>query len=180
MEAIEILLSQGKIRASGVSNFDVALLQRSHQKVTQASNQVPYSMVKRDIENDLIPFCIDHNIAIIAYSPLQRGLLTGKIKAGHAFKEGDHRPDTPYFKKDNIRKVNDFLEGIRPIAKEHGASLAQLVLNWTAVQPGITVVLAGARNEQQVRDNAKALSFRLSEEEINGINEALAQLHLVV
>ena len=178
MEAIEILLKQGKIRVSGVSNFDKALIDRTNQQVLQASDQVPYSMVKRDIEAELIPYCMDNNISIIAYSPLQRGILTGKIKPGHKFNEGDHRPDTPYFKEENVRKINGFLNKIKPIADNHNASLAQLVLNWTTMQPGITTVLAGARNEQQVSDNAKSLSFTISEEEMNTINTALSALSL--
>jgi aryl-alcohol dehydrogenase-like predicted oxidoreductase len=178
MEAMEILLDQGKIRACGVSNFSHSQLESAHAAVPQASNQVPYSMVKRDIEDEVVPYCIDNNISIIAYSPLQRGILTGKMKPGHHFNKGDHRPDTPYYKDRNIVAINKMLDQIRPVAESHDASLAQLVLNWTATQPGITAVLAGARNPDQVRDNARALSFSLSVEELNTIESALEKVHL--
>lgn len=178
MEAIELLLEQGKIKAAGVSNFSKELLERTNKKVMQASNQVPYSMVLRDIEKELVPYCLENDIAILAYSPLQRGLLTGKITKNYPFKKGDHRPGTPHFKAGNIKRVNTFLDQIRPIAAGYDASLAQLVLNWTIQQPGITSALAGARNAKQVEENAGALNFNLTGEEINTINGYLDQLDL--
>jgi aryl-alcohol dehydrogenase-like predicted oxidoreductase len=178
MEAIEILLQQGKIRAAGVSNFSKDLLARAHKQVIQVSNQVPYSMVLRDIEEELVPYCIENHIGILAYSPLQRGLLTGKITPEYHFNEGDHRPNTPHFKPQNINKVNAFLEQIKPIADGYNATLAQLVLHWTVRQPGITSALAGARNARQIEENAGAMDFSLREDEINTINGLLDNLAL--
>ncbi|MGZ8525262.1 MAG: aldo/keto reductase, partial [Chitinophagaceae bacterium] len=94
MEAIALLLKQGKIRAAGVCNYSVAQMTEAEKTVSLASNQVPYSMVERTIEKELVPHCIEHNKSILAYSPLQRGILTGKIKPGHQFAPGDHRPNT--------------------------------------------------------------------------------------
>src|SRR5687768_1943394 len=91
MEALELLQEQGKIRAGGVCNYPVELLEEAEKTYALASNQVPYSMVNRDIEKDVVGYCINHNIGIIAYSPLQRGLLTGKIRPGHKFNVGDSR-----------------------------------------------------------------------------------------
>jgi aryl-alcohol dehydrogenase-like predicted oxidoreductase len=178
MEAVERLIEQGKIRYAGVCNYPVDLLARAHARVPQISNQVPYSMVLRKIEQDLVPWCLENKMGILAYSPLQRGLLTGKIREDHHFNPGDHRPGTPYFRKGNIRKVNGFLDKIRPIADGHGASLAQLVLHWTIRQPGITSALAGARDARQVSDNAGAIKFRLSDAEIGEINRHLGELAL--
>jgi aryl-alcohol dehydrogenase-like predicted oxidoreductase len=110
---------------------------------------------------------------------MQRGLLTGKIKPGHIFNEGDTRPDTPYFKEPNLSNINKFLDKIRPVADGHNASLSQLVLNWTISQPGITCALAGARNPSQVVDNAGAAAFILTEEEINIINKHISDLSIV-
>src|SRR3546814_2482921 len=121
-----------------------------------ASNQMPYSMVNRGIEKEVVPHCLETGTGILAYSPLQRGLLTGKFKPEHEFKEGDHRPGTPFFKPENIRRVNKFLHQIQPIADSKGATLAQLVLRWTISQPGITAALAGARDAVQVAQNAGA------------------------
>jgi aryl-alcohol dehydrogenase-like predicted oxidoreductase len=143
-----------------------------------ASNQVPYSMVKRDIEADLVPYCLEHNVGILAYSPLQRGLLTGKMQPGHAFAPGDHRAGLPYFKDENLRRTAGFLDRIRPLADEKGCTLSQLVIAWTIRQPGITCALVGARNPKQAEENAAASNVSLSPEEIGHINAHLASLEM--
>jgi aryl-alcohol dehydrogenase-like predicted oxidoreductase len=143
-----------------------------------ASNQVPYSMLNRDIEKNVVPWCINNNVSILAYSPLQRGLLTGKIKTGYKFNKGDSRPVTPYYRDSNIIKTNEFLEKLKPLAAEKNATLSQLVLRWTMQKPGITVVLAGARNPEQIEENGGALNFRLDEEEMRLINSLLDKVKL--
>lgn len=178
MEAFQVLLEQGKIRAAGVSNYSVELMHRSASVVELTSNQVPYSMVQRDIEKEIIPWCVEHQCGILAYSPLQRGLLTGKIKPGHAFAPGDTRPDTPHFKHKNLVAINGFLDELKPLADRKGATLSQLVIRWTLEQPGITVALVGARDATQVEQNAGALHISLSEEEVSIINEKLVSLAL--
>jgi aryl-alcohol dehydrogenase-like predicted oxidoreductase len=178
MEAMNMLLEQGKIRAAGVCNYDRATTGEAIKHAPLCSNQVPYSMVNRAIEKELVPFCIKENIAILAYSPLQRGLLTGKFKSDHKFNDGDTRPGTPYYKPDNINSINRFLEQIRPLAQEKKATLSQLVIRWTLEQPGITAALVGARNPEQTRENAGALNIELTKEEISLINEGLKSLIL--
>jgi aryl-alcohol dehydrogenase-like predicted oxidoreductase len=178
MEALEILLQKGKIRAAGVCNYSSDLVSEAIKSINLASNQVPYSMVRRDIETDLVPFCIRKKIGILAYSPLQRGLLSGKIKPGHKFNAGDTRPDSPYYKEPNLTKILDFLEKIRPIAEGHNATLSQLVLNWTIQQPGITCALAGARNPAQVLENKGAADFMLTHDEIENINTYISDIKI--
>lgn len=178
MEAVEKLIQQGKIRVAGVCNYDVEQLKEATRTLSVASNQVPYSMVRRDIEKDLVPYCLASQIAIIAYSPLQRGLLTGKIKPGYVFGEGDTRPSTPHYREPNLSRILHFLDELKPLAEDRKVTLAQLILNWTLQQPGITCVLAGARNEEQVRENLGATRFMLSAEEIKTINQKLDQLVL--
>jgi len=178
MEALLRLQEQGKIRAAGVSNYNVEQISRASSVIRVVSNQVPYSMVRRDIEHDMVPWCLKNNCAILAYSPLQRGLLTGKIKPSTTFNKGDSRPDTPHFKKVNIVRTNRFLDSIRPIADSKGATLGQLVIAWTLRQPGITIALVGARDEEQVRQNAAAAALRLSDEEVDQVNRQLEQLQL--
>ncbi|WP_372647531.1 aldo/keto reductase [Draconibacterium sp.] len=180
MEALEILKDQGKIRAGGVSNYSMNEMEKAEKYFTLSSNQVPYSMVNRGIEDEVVPYCIANDKAIIAYSPLQRGVLTGKITAGYKFAEGDHRPSTPFFKEPNLSRINTFLDKIKPIADAKQATLAQLVLNWTINQPGITCVLAGARNEKQVLENLKAAELNISDEEFTFIQNELDQLVLEV
>jgi aryl-alcohol dehydrogenase-like predicted oxidoreductase len=178
MEALEILLQQGKIRAAGVCNYNADQMQEAGKSLKLASNQVPYSMVLRQIEEKVVPLCLEQNVGILAYSPLQRGLLTGKLKPGHAFAEGDHRGGNAYFRPRNIERVNQFLAEIQPIANDKGASLSQLVLRWTVDQPGITSALAGARNAEQALQNAKSMRFTLTEEEMGLINQALEKVKL--
>ncbi|HYF03078.1 MAG TPA: aldo/keto reductase, partial [Patescibacteria group bacterium] len=137
-----------------------------------SSNQVPYSMINRGIEQDVIPQSIEKGLGIIPYSPLQRGLLTGKIKPGHKFGEGDTREGNRFYTDENIEKANSLLKKISPIAEKHNASLAQLVINWTVYRPGVACVLVGARDEQQVGHNAGALNFTLTEEEMQDIATA--------
>jgi aryl-alcohol dehydrogenase-like predicted oxidoreductase len=178
MEALEILKKQGKIKAGGVSNYSAEQMAEADKYFRLASNQVPYSMVLRDIEKELIPYCIANNKAIIVYSPLQRGILTGKITADYKFNEGDHRPDTPFYKEPNLSIINQFLKEIKPIAESKNATLAQLVIRWTLYQPGITCVLVGARNEKQVLENVKAAELTVSCDEMKLINEKLNNLNL--
>jgi aryl-alcohol dehydrogenase-like predicted oxidoreductase len=165
MEALEILQKEGKIRAGAVSNYSTELMEEAGKSFCIASDQVPYSMVNRGIEKDVIPYCISRKIGILAYSPLQRGLLTGKIKQGHNFGEGDSRPDSVFYKEPNLSRILKLTSDLMEIANGHKVTLSQLVLNWTIHQPGITCALAGARNASQVLDNVKATDFTLSEDD---------------
>ncbi|WP_106917185.1 aldo/keto reductase [Chryseobacterium aurantiacum] len=174
MEAMELLIQQGKIRTAGVSNYSVSQMEEAGRTLKLASNQVSYSMLNRDIENDLVPYSLENNSGIIVYSPMERGLLTGKYFKQDKLKDNDHR--NGYFSQFDLNKVKTFLEKIEPIAQEKGTSLSQLVLRWTTLQPAITVVLAGARNAQQAIENAKALSIDLSQEELSFINSALSEI----
>lgn len=176
MEALAQLLKEGKILAAGVSNFSVSEIERANKVVPIASDQPPYSMVLRDIEKDVLPYCRANNIGVIVYSPLQRGLLTGKFKPDHKFAQEDHRATQPHFQPEYIRRVNAFLERLKPIANKYGATLGQLVLNWTMQQPGITAVLVGARDANQVKENAKAAELNVSKQDIDEINSLLVSL----
>ena len=178
MEALDRLKDQGKIRAGGVCNYSLDQFKEAEKAFRVEADQLPYSMVRRDIEKDLIPYAIENEKSILAYSPLQRGLLTGKFNPDSVLGEGDNRKDSRYFTVHNIQRVNHFLSKIRPIAEEHQVSLVQLVLNWTISQPGITVALAGARTPEQVEENAKAAEFELTENQMDTINKHLEELEL--
>lgn len=178
MEAVLRLREQGKIRAAGVCNYSAEQMKIAEKIIEIETNQVPYSMVLRDIEKDVVPYCLQTGKGVLAYSPLQRGILTGKITSDYHFNEGDHRPSTPFYKEPNLSRINHFLNDIKPLADENGLSLAQLVLCWTMQQPAINAVLAGARNPSQVKENIKAGEFTLNVEVIKEINEKLENLHL--
>lgn len=178
MEALQRLQEQGKIKAAGVCNYSVEQMQEAEKTITLTSNQVPYSMLRRDIESDIVPYAIQHQKSIIAYSPLQRGLLTGKIKPGHLFNEGDNRKDSYFYSEENIKRVNQFLDKLKPLAASKNATLSQLVIAWTLCQPGITIALVGARDTRQAIENARASEIKLTREEVSFVNAELMKLIL--
>ncbi len=178
MSAMEKLLADGKILAAGVSNFTAEEIAAARTAGPLASNQPPYSMVRRDVEADVLPYCRENNVGVIVYSPLQLGLLTGKVTMDREFSGDDQRRNSPYFRPANRRKVLDFLEEIRPIAAAHDATLAQLVINWTIHRPGVTAALVGARNPDQARENAAAADFKLTDDQTSRIDDLLAELKL--
>ncbi len=172
MRAMVKLKEQGKIRAIGVSNYDVEWL-RNAEKVTKlASNQPPFSLMQRKIEKEILPCCREDKIGVIVYSPLERGLLAGAVPPDREFPEGDHRASHKFFTPEMRRKVLASLEKIRPIKERHHVSFAQLAINWTVHEPGITAALVGARNAKQATHNAGALNFTLTDDERKQIRAA--------
>jgi len=180
MEAVSRLIEQGKVRYAGVCNYSAAQLAEAEKYINLVSDQVPYSMVKRGIEAELVPYCLENNKAILGYSSLERGLLTGKIRPGHTFAPGDHRKGISFFKDENLRRTDEFLDMLKPLAAEKRLTLGQLVILWTLQQPGITIALVGARNCEQAIENAKAIDGELSKEEVAIITDYLEQLEMAV
>ena len=179
MEAVAELIKQGKVRYAGVCNYNVAQMSEAEKYIDLASNQVPYSMVLRDIEKEIVPYSLENGKGILAYSPLERGLLTGKMKPGYKFGEGDQRATRAFYKDENLKRTNEFLDKIKPIADEKSITLAQLVILWTLEQPGISVTLVGARNAEQAIQNAKSTDASLTKEEVGIIDKHLNNLVLV-
>lgn len=171
MEAVATLIQQGKVRAAGVCNYNVQQVDEALKTVPIVSNQVPYSLINRGIEKDVVPQALKNGMSIIPYSPLQRGLLTGKIKPDHHFNDGDTRKTNKFYTPENIERANNLLKELKPVADAHGATLSQLIINWTTRQPAMDCVLVGARDEKQVLDNIQALSFTLSDVELKKIQE---------
>ncbi|MFB2772336.1 aldo/keto reductase [Pelatocladus sp. BLCC-F211] len=169
MNALNHLKEQGKIRAIGVSNFSRTQLAEASQYGRIDSLQPPYSLFWRQIEKDTMPYCIENNISILAYSPLAQGLLTGKFGPDHKFDPKDNRTSNKLFQGENFARAQQALEKLRPIAQQHQCSLAQLALAWLIAQPQ-TQAIAGARYPEQAKDNAKAASIQLSEAELQQID----------
>jgi len=154
------------------------LMERAIKVVPLASDQPPYSMLRRDIEADLVPWCLKRSIGILAYSPLQNGILTGRIGMDRQFPKTDLRAQNKFYRPENRRRILEFLDSIRPIAEAHQATLAQLVINWTIHRPGITCALVGVRNPAQAEENARAAEFELSADQMRRINERVEGLKL--
>jgi methylglyoxal reductase len=169
------LKAEGKIRAIGVCNATAAQMEEYRALGPLDSDQEKFSMLDRQIEQDQLPYCRAQGIAVLAYSPLALGLLSGKIDAGRKYGEGDLRQDNPRFTPENLGKVSALFEKMRPLAVNRGLTLAQLVIAWTVAQPGLTHALVGARDPDQARENAAAGRVKLTSEELTQIDQALRE-----
>jgi methylglyoxal reductase len=168
------LKKQGKIRAFGACNATIADLERYGRP---DADQERYSMLDRKLEGANLPWCRAKGAAVLAYSPLEHGLLTGKITAGRTYKEGDLRLGHPNFTPENVARVRALLDRLQPVADGHKATLSQIVIAWTIAQPGLTHALVGARTPEQARENARAGEIRLSEGDRAAIDAALRDYH---
>ena len=177
MAALETLKAQGKIRSIGASNSTPDDIRAYLAAGQLDAVQEEYSMVKRDLEADVLPLCIDNDVSVLSYSSLALGLLSGKVGPDRVFVGDDLRRDNPRFSLSNRKKVAKLMAAITPIAETHGATNAQVVIAWTLQQPGITFSLCGARDERQAVENAQAGRLRLTASEIAAISAA-AEAHL--
>ncbi len=160
------LKQEGKIRAIGASNVTVEQI-KAYQAVGPLDAIQPrYSMLDRKIEADLLPYCREQHISILAYSPLEQGLLTGKIDMNYVAEEGTARAGIPWFKPEDRRKVIDMLEGWNPLTRKYECTFSQLVIAWTVAQPGLTFALCGARKPEHSIENAGAGNIELEPEDI--------------
>ncbi len=163
----------GKFRYLGVSNFNIKQMDELRGFGEIVSLQPHYSLLKRDIEGKVVQYCIDNSIGIVNYGTLAGGILTGKFREIPQFEEGDNRYKFyPWFKEPVWSKVQSLLDVLREIADERGVATAQVAINWTTQQPGITSSLVGAKTPVQAQSNAGAGDFELSGQEIERINEA--------
>lgn len=177
MEALVRLRQAGKIRAIGVSNFDLPQLRKACALGPVDSLQPAYSLLWRHAERELVPFCRAHGVAVLAYSPLAQGLLTGKIDPDRVMEEGDNRRDSRLFQPPLRARAHAVVEAMRPLATARGITLAQLALAWVAGQPE-TAAIAGARTSAQVRENAVAGDLILEPElraKLDALTPDLAQ-----
>jgi aryl-alcohol dehydrogenase-like predicted oxidoreductase len=182
MGALLELRAEGKLRAIGVSNYSPDQMEEAREAlgdVPLASDQPRYNLVRREIEADVLPYARENGVGLLVYSPLEQGLLSGRVSAGREFKETDGRRKRPTFRPENRGKVNAVLERVvAPIAAARGATVAQTVLAWTLAQPGVTAVIAGARTPSQVEENAAAGDLMLTAEEWSSIDLGFADLGL--
>lgn len=148
-------------------------LEQFHAVCPITAVQPPYNMLQRGIEAQILPWCIQHDVSCVVYWPLMKGLLAGKLTRDHVFAEGDGRAKYPMFRGDEWQKNQDFVDNLRSIAAELDATVAQLVVAWTARQPGITALLCGAKRAGQIEETAGAIGLTLDEPAIEKIDQAL-------
>jgi aryl-alcohol dehydrogenase-like predicted oxidoreductase len=167
------LLQEGKTRAVGISNVTPEQLKEFAGVCPLAAYQPHYNMLQREIEQTHLPWCLANGVSVVVYWPLMKGLLAGKLARDHVFDARDGRPKYPMFQGQEWQKNQDFVDELRSIATDAGHTVAQVVLNWTCHQPGITAVLAGAKRPEQIQENAEAMGWELSETQRAHIDEAL-------
>ncbi|MFM7108369.1 MAG: aldo/keto reductase [Planctomycetaceae bacterium] len=168
------LVDAGKTRAVGLSNAGVDLLARFAAECPLAACQLHFNMLQREIEESALPWCRERGIAMVVYWPLMKGLLAGRMQRGRVFPTSDSRHKYPLFSGPEFERNLDFVDALRPVAARLGVTLADLVLAWTAEQPGITSVLFGATSPEQVRENARALACDLDDAARDSIRLAVA------
>ncbi|MCA9170250.1 MAG: aldo/keto reductase [Planctomycetales bacterium] len=156
------LKAAGLTRSVGVSNLSLADTQQFHEVCPLAAVQPAYNMLLRGIESELVPWCCQHGVAVVPYWPLMKGLLAGKLARDHVFQPGDGRPKYAMFRGEEWQKNQDLLDELRTIATSAGKTVAQLVVNWTINQPGITAALCGAKRAYQIEETAGATGWTLT------------------
>jgi len=171
--ALRDLLEAGKARAIGLSNASAENLARFAAVCPLAACQMQFNMLQREIEVEVLPWCLTHEVALVAYWPLMKGLLAGRMHRGQVFPTSDSRHKYPIFNGDEFARNLGFVDSLRPIAARLGVALPDLVLAWTAEQPGITSVLFGATSPGQVAENARALACELDDEARRAIAAAI-------
>jgi aryl-alcohol dehydrogenase-like predicted oxidoreductase len=171
------LVQEGKVRAAGVSNFTVPLLERCERIMHVDSLQPPFSAIRRDAAAELIPWCAAHGTGVIVYSPMQSGLLTDSFTAERVskFAEDDWRRRNPDFQEPNLSRNLRLRDALRPIAKRHGTTVAAVAVAWTLSWPGVTGAIVGARSPAQVDGWIRAGEMELTQQDIGEIAQAIAE-----
>jgi aryl-alcohol dehydrogenase-like predicted oxidoreductase len=176
-EEMARLAEDGKVRYIGVSNFNIGQIKRIEKIAPIASLQPPYSMLNREVEDELLGYCAENNIGVVAYSPMQRGLLTGKFSQERLadLPLDDHRRRMPDFQEPQFTATLQLVDKLRPIAERNGRTLAQLAISWVLRRSEVTAAIVGARRPDQVAETAAASDWTLAQEDIEEIEQLLAE-----
>ena len=170
--ALEKLREEGKVRWIGLSNFDAAQMERCRRIAPIASLQPPYSAISPEVEQEILPYCQNHNIGVIVYSPMKSGLLTGKMTRSRVadFAPDDFRRNALAFQEPHLSRNLEMAELMNHIGVRHGRSAGVVAIAWTLRNPAVTGAIVGIRSAAQAREVLGALEFRLGAEEIAEIN----------
>jgi len=176
-EQLVRLKEQGKVRHIGVSNFTADQLERIGKIHPVASLQPPYSMLRRDAENELLGYCSRNNTGVVVYSPMQKGLLTGKFDKQRVanLPEGDHRKNDPNFQQPAFDATLEMVEKLKPVAQRNNITLPQLAIAWVLRRPEVTAAIVGARKPEQIAETASASDIDLSAEDIEQIEQLISE-----
>lgn len=167
------LQDEGKVRWIGVSNFDVPLLERCEPIRHVDSLQPPYSLLRREVETEVLPWCWRNGTGVICYSPMQAGLLSGTFDLTRLAAD-DWRRGAPWFQEPQLSRNLRFVEALRPIAGRYGKTVGQLAVAWVLMHPAVTAAIVGARRPGQVEQNVGAMGWPLDPSIIAEIEESYA------
>jgi aryl-alcohol dehydrogenase-like predicted oxidoreductase len=171
------LVEEGKVRAAGVSNFDVALLERCEAIRHVDSLQPPFSLIRREAAAQEVPWCAEHDTGVIVYSPMQAGLLTDSFTAARvaALAQDDWRRRAAEFQEPNLSRNLALRDALKPIARRHGATVSSVAVAWTLAWPGVTAAIVGARRPAQVDGWIGAATLELTAADLDEIAAAITR-----
>jgi aryl-alcohol dehydrogenase-like predicted oxidoreductase len=177
-ETVAEIVREGKARYAGVSNFSVDQMRRLQPIHPIASLQPPYNMLRREVEAEILPFCAANQIGVISYSPMNAGLLTGRVthERSAGFGEDDWRVRNENFREPKLSRNLALVEALRPIAQREGVTLSQLAIGWVLRRPEITAAIVGARRPQQIEETAPAGDYAMPADVAAEIETLLAAL----
>jgi aryl-alcohol dehydrogenase-like predicted oxidoreductase len=175
--AVAELIKEGKVRYGGVSNFNVGQLKIAQKIHPVASLQPPYSMLERGVEEETLAFCKQNQIGVIAYSPMQAGMLTGKMTKERvaAMPDDDWRKGAPHFQEPALSINLDLVEKLKPIASKHNQPVANLAIAWVLRRDEVTGAIVGSRRPDQLAETVQAGDFELPAEDIAAIDKLLEE-----
>lgn len=162
--AMAELKREGKVRHIGVSNFNVAQMERAQRIAPVETLQPPYSLIERGIERDILPYCQQHNIGVIAYSPMASGLLTGKMTAERVtgMEQDDWRRNDEQFQEPRLSRNLELADVLRRIGERHHVSTGAVAIAWTLRHPAVTAAIVGARRPDQIDETVAAANLELT------------------
>jgi aryl-alcohol dehydrogenase-like predicted oxidoreductase len=154
-----------------VSNFNVEQMQRAEAIAPITSLQPPYSLIKREVESEILPFCQVHNIGVIVYSPMQSGLLTGTMTRNRvaALPDNDWRKRNSEFQEPRLSRNLKLVEVLQQVGQHYGRSPGEVAIAWTLNNPAVTAAIVGGRSAEQVEGTIRAMEFRLNQADLSGI-----------
>ena len=175
METFLKLKEKGKIRAIGVSNANLKEIMQYKEAGIIETDQEKYSILDREVEEGLLPWCEKNSVTMLAYSPMSKGLLTGNLSPERKFKGDDIRIGDPRFSPDNIKSTNSLLARyLQPIAQKHGVNIGNIAAAWLISRESV-VALCGARNENQALENAAAGNVALDKSDLEQVNQFIKE-----
>ena len=172
--ALEELVTEGKIRYVGASNFDVSQMSEFERTRKLDGLQPPYHLFRRDVERDILPYCAEHGVGVLIYGPLAHGLLSGKMSRDTRLDSDDWRAGSPLFQGENFRRNLEKVDELKRFAAERGTTVAQLAITWTLANPAVDVAIVGGRRPDHIEGTAPAADIDLPDESLRRVEEIMS------